>query len=129
MRVGSRSRSKGEIANRKQQGVLRDCKQHEQDARSGGSGVPRLRGHWWTVRWVWCRMHMWNGERWCEMEWGVSVGCITTLWTVLGVVREYRIVFSVCIVNTESIPGAAAVCQNGRLERLVPCAAGPCLSV
>ena len=30
MQVSSRSRSKGEIVNRKQQGVLRDCEWHEE---------------------------------------------------------------------------------------------------
>ena len=72
MQAGSKSRFKGEIVNGKWQSVLQECKWHEQDARSGGSGILSSSGHWWTVRPVWRCICMWNGEWWCEsVQFGV----------------------------------------------------------
>ena len=52
--------------NRKPQGVLQECKQHETDVKSSGSSILRSSGYWWTVGQVWHRIRMWKGEWWCE---------------------------------------------------------------
>ena len=43
MRAGSKSRSKGEMVNRKWKGVIQECERHETDVRSGGGGVSEVK--------------------------------------------------------------------------------------
>ena len=83
MQASSKSRSKGEIVNGKRQGVLQECKRHEQDARSSSGSVPRSSNYWWMVRQVWRRIM-------CGMVSGGANQCDTVRYRVESTWEVYR---------------------------------------